>query len=95
MFHDGAAPVAPSRLSPDAQVWVVGEDGAGRYHQARAEAIPGNGLADLVAFGRPFIANPDFPARLRRDLPLAGFDGATLFGGRDQGYTDYPACRAS
>jgi len=68
---------------------------AGRYDKARAEAILGKGLADLVAFGRPFIANPDFPARLRRDLPLASFDGATLFGGSEQGYTDYPACPAS
>lgn len=64
---------------------------AGRYDKARAEAILGAGLADLVAFGRPFIANPDFPERLRRNLPLAGFDGATLFGGSERGYTDYPA----
>lgn len=68
---------------------------ASRYDKARAEAILGNGLADLVAFGCPFIANPDFPERMRRDLSLAGFDGATLFGGSEQSYTDYPAYPAS
>ena len=68
---------------------------AGRYDKARAETILGAGLADLVAFGRPFIANPDFPERLRRNLPLAAFDGATLFGGSERGYTDYPAATAA
>jgi N-ethylmaleimide reductase len=37
------------------------------------------------------VANPDFPRRLIEDLPLAPFDGATLFGGAAKGYTDYPA----
>jgi len=62
---------------------------AGRYDQSRAEAIVGSGLADLVAFGRPFIANPDLPARFRHGWPLAGFDGG-LFGGDAHGYTSYP-----
>ncbi|HEX2009908.1 MAG TPA: alkene reductase [Roseateles sp.] len=64
---------------------------AGRYDKARAEALLRAGLADLVAFGRPFIANPDLPVRLRAGLPLAGFDGASLFGGAARGYSDYPA----
>ncbi|MEN0105105.1 MAG: alkene reductase [Pseudomonas sp.] len=63
---------------------------AGRYEQARAEAILRAGLADLVAFGRPFVANPDLPARLRNGWPLADFDGSTLFGGGREGYSDYP-----
>lgn len=63
---------------------------AGRYDQARAEAILRAGLADLVAFGRPFVANPDLPARLRQRLPLADFDGSKLFGGDSRGYSDYP-----
>jgi N-ethylmaleimide reductase len=62
---------------------------AGRYQQQRAQAILAAGLADLVAFGRPFIANPDLPARLRHGWPLANFDGG-LFGGDGQGYTSYP-----
>ena len=64
---------------------------AGGYDAARAEAIVDSRLADLVAFGRPFIANPDFPARVANGLPLASFDGSTLFGGDARGYSDYPA----
>jgi N-ethylmaleimide reductase len=63
---------------------------AGRYDAARAEAILDAGLADLVAFGRPFIANPDLPARIARGSPLAAFEPATLFGGDARGYSDYP-----
>jgi N-ethylmaleimide reductase len=62
---------------------------AGRYDARRADAILQAGLADLVAFGRPFIANPDLPARLAADLPLAELDPTTLFGGGARGYTDY------
>ncbi|AWV08049.1 alkene reductase [Marilutibacter maris] len=68
---------------------------AGKYDRARADAILDDGLADLVAFGRPFIANPDLPRRLREGLPLADYDGASLFGGDAQGYTSYPASAAA
>ena len=64
---------------------------AGGYDQDKAESILAEGLADIVAFGRPFIANPDLPRRFADGLPLAGFDGATLFGGNAQGYTTYGA----
>ena len=47
--------------------------------------------ADLVCFGRPFIANPDLVERLRRDAPLAEPDQATFYGGDARGYIDYPA----
>ena len=47
--------------------------------------------ADLVAFGRPFIANPDLPRRLREGSALNPLDRATLYGGGAKGYTDYPA----
>ncbi len=53
------------------------------------EAVAG-GAADLVAFGRPFIANPDLVERLRRDAPLNELDRDTLYGGSAKGYTDYP-----
>ncbi|MGR3453966.1 alkene reductase [Pseudooceanicola sp.] len=68
---------------------------AGNYDRARAEAILTAGLADLVAFGRPFVANPDLPARLAQNLPLAVLDPATLFGGGATGYTDYPPARTA
>ena len=47
--------------------------------------------ADIVAFGRPFIANPDLGARLRQGGPFNTVDRATLYGGGDAGYLDYPA----
>ncbi|ODS65281.1 MAG: alkene reductase [Acidovorax sp. SCN 65-108] len=62
---------------------------AGKYTPERAQQILSSGMADLVAFGRPFIANPDLPARYAAGLPLAAFDPATLFGGSEQGYSDY------
>lgn len=64
---------------------------AGKYDVSRAQWVLEHGYADFVAFGRPFVANPDLPRRLAEDLPLASFDGATLFGGDERGYTDYPA----
>ncbi|MGO3739813.1 MAG: alkene reductase [Marinomonas foliarum] len=63
---------------------------AGKYSLSRAEWVISNGYADLVAFGRDFVANPDLPKRLRQNLPLAPFDGSTLFGGSERGYSDYP-----
>ncbi|MDP3544945.1 MAG: alkene reductase, partial [Phreatobacter sp.] len=50
-----------------------------------------DGRADLVAFGRAFIANPDLVERLRRDAPLNELDRTTLYGGDEKGYVDYPA----
>jgi len=49
------------------------------------------GRADLIAFGRPFISNPDLVERLRLGAALAPLDRATLYGGGAKGYTDYPA----
>lgn len=64
---------------------------AGNYDRARAEWVLAQGYADLVAFGRAFVGNPDLPQRLEQDLPLAALDPSTLFGGSAQGYSDYPA----
>jgi len=47
--------------------------------------------ADLIAFGKPFISNPDLVARLRQGAPLNAPDKATFYGGGARGYTDYPA----
>ncbi|MDE1182413.1 alkene reductase [Paraburkholderia sp.] len=63
---------------------------AGGFKRESAQAIVSDGDADLVAFGRDFIANPDLPERLRRDLPLNRYDRPTFFGGTEIGYTDYP-----
>ncbi|RJG51321.1 alkene reductase [Motilimonas pumila] len=63
---------------------------AGRYQADSAQAAIDEGLADLVGFGRPFVANPDLPARMEHGLPLAQHDPNTLFGGAEQGLIDYP-----
>ena len=55
-----------------------------------AKAAIDAGRADLVSFGRAFIANPDLVRRLRDDAPLNTLDRATLYGGGREGYTDYP-----
>ncbi|MFS1503436.1 alkene reductase [Vibrio lentus] len=64
---------------------------AGSYTPERAEEVLSKGYADLVAFGRPFVANPDLVSRLQNGNELSDLDGATLFGGNEKGYTDYPA----
>ncbi|MCC8396036.1 alkene reductase [Paraburkholderia sp. MMS20-SJTR3] len=63
---------------------------AGRYTGERARAAIDAGWADLIAFGRPFVANPDLVQRLRTAAPLAEHRRETLFGGGAQGLTDYP-----
>jgi N-ethylmaleimide reductase len=47
-------------------------------------------FADLVAFGRPYIANPDLVERLATDAPLADVDWKTVYASGPRGYTDYP-----
>jgi N-ethylmaleimide reductase len=68
---------------------------AGGFDGASAKAIIESGDADLVAFGRHFIANPDLPERIRRDLPLNPYHRDSFFGGTHVGYTDYPFYDAS
>lgn len=57
-------------------------------------ALLEDGTADLVAFGRLFLANPDLPRRLATGAPLNTADPATFYGGTAAGYTDYPALPA-
>ncbi|MGG2396014.1 alkene reductase [Pseudomonas sp. SH1-B] len=64
---------------------------AGRYTAERGERLIELGLADLIAFGRPFIANPDLPARIANGWPLNPLDPATVYGGAEKGLTDYPS----
>ncbi|MDB5817492.1 MAG: alkene reductase [Rhizobacter sp.] len=63
---------------------------AGGFDRASAQAIIAEGTADMVAFGRDFIANPDLPQRLRLQQPLNAYDRDTFYGGTAAGYTDYP-----
>ncbi len=66
--------------------WMVNNN----YDKVLAEEAIRNG-ADLVAFGKLFIANPDLVERLRSNAPLNAPDKSTFYGGGAQGYTDYPA----
>lgn len=65
------------------------------YDKTLAQGKLDHSEADLIAFGRPFIANPDLVTRLQHDLPLAQFDPARLYGGGAEGYTDYAPWQAA
>jgi N-ethylmaleimide reductase len=65
--------------------WIVNN---GYDRQMALDAVA-CGAADAVAFGRPFISNPDLVTRLRMEAPLAALDRDTLYGGGAKGYTDY------
>lgn len=66
----------------------------GGYDRARGDAALAAGDADLVAFGVPFLANPDLPARFAQGAALNPADPATFYGGGAKGYTDYPSLAA-
>lgn len=63
----------------------------GGYDKASGEAVIARGEADLVAFGVPFIANPDLPERFATGAALAKPDPALFYSGGERGYIDYPA----
>ena len=61
------------------------------FDQKSAGQALADGVADAVAFGKLFIANPDLPARFARGAPLNDWNAATFYSGTAEGYTDYPA----
>ena len=63
------------------------------FDKAHANEEISGGRADLVAFGKPFISNPDLVIRLLLDAPLMPANRETFYGGGEQGYTDYPMLR--
>lgn len=73
-----------------AGAWIVNN---GYERQAALDAVA-SGRADLVAFGKLFIANPDLVRRLEVDGPMNALDKDRLYGGGAQGYTDYPTLAA-
>lgn len=60
------------------------------YARATGDAIIEAGTADLVSFGKLFLANPDLPHRFARGAPMNSFDFSTFYGTGERGYTDYP-----
>jgi len=67
--------------------WMVNNG----YDGAMAEKAVASGEADLVAFGKAFISNPDLVRRLREKAPQNAWDQSTFYGGGEQGYVSYPA----
>jgi N-ethylmaleimide reductase len=61
------------------------------YDRDKALAAMAEGHADMIAFGRPFIGNPDLPERLRRNAPLVQASHEVFYGGGAKGYIDFPA----
>jgi len=83
---DFAALRARCKAASPKSAWMVNNG----YDRALALDAVASGAADLVAFGRPFIGNPDLVRRLREGAPLNVPDRATFYGGGAAGYVDYP-----
>lgn len=92
----GARDVAPFDYEALRQRYKAGHPGGAwmvnnGYNRQMAMDVVASGAADLVAFGRPFISNPDLVRRLKEDAPLNALRPSLLYGGGAEGYTDYPA----
>jgi len=66
-----------------------------KFTFATASEVLADGEADAVAFGVPFLANPDLPARFRQNAPLNAPDLSTFYAPGPKGYTDYPALKSA
>jgi len=84
-------PVAPAIRAAFKGVLVLNSD----YNSQSAQDALDSGVADAIAFGRPFIANPDLPARLESGHPLAEANNATWYSQGAEGYIDYPDYKAA
>ena len=84
---DYAAFKAAYREAGGRGAWMVNNG----YDRDMAQEAVASGRADIVAFGRAFISNPDLVERLRRGAPLNAWDQTTFYGGGEPGYIDYPA----
>jgi N-ethylmaleimide reductase len=87
LIAQGQAPVAAQQLRKIFKGKIIA---AGGFEPDTAEAVVEKGDADLVAFGRHFVANPDLPKRIRFGLPLNDYDRKTFYTFDFHGYTDYP-----
>ena len=87
LIAEGQEPIASERLRKIFQGKIMA---AGGFEPASAEAVVEKGNADLVAFGRHFVANPDLVERIRLGLPLNPYNRDTFYTFDAKGYTDYP-----
>lgn len=84
--YSGADALGPTLKQEFGGVFIANE----KFTKETAEAAIAEGLADAVAFGQLFIANPDLPERFAKDAPLNTPDSSTFYSSGPKGYTDYP-----
>lgn len=87
LVAEGQPPIAAARLRKIFKGTIIA---AGGFEPETAEKTVESGIADLVAFGKHFVANPDLPTRIRRGLPLNAYDRSTFYTFDARGYIDYP-----
>jgi len=85
--HGAKDGVGPRELRP---FWKGNIVSAGGFTKETGNRAIAEGWADAIAFGVPFLSNPDLPERLLKDAPLNQPDEASFYGGSEKGYTDYP-----
>ncbi|GGW92890.1 alkene reductase [Alteromonas halophila] len=86
-FHERGDPMTLAEFRALFDGMIIGNCG---YDKASAEQRIADGDGDMIAFGRPFITNPDLPERYRHDYPLNDFDDPSQwYGGGAEGYSDY------
>lgn len=88
VIAEGQGPIAAEHLRKIFKGPILA---AGGFEPASAKAIIEKGDADLVAFGRHFVSNPDLPRRIAEGLPLTAYDRDTFYTFEPRGYVDYPA----
>lgn len=84
--HQAPDSIGPALKKDFGGVYVANE----KFTLESGNAILASGVADAVAFGVPFLANPDLPKRLAQNAPLNAPDPSTFYGDGAKGYTDYP-----
>jgi N-ethylmaleimide reductase len=92
VIAEGQAPIAAEQLRKVFKGTIMA---AGGFEPDTAEAVLQSGDADLVAFGRHFVSNPDLPERIRLSHLLTAYDRDTFYTFDAHGYTDYPAFDAA
>jgi N-ethylmaleimide reductase len=91
-FHERGEPMTLNDFRPLFDNVIIGN--CGYTFESATQAITSK-QADMIAFGRPYISNPDLPARYQHSLPLSAYDDVThWYGGGVEGYSDYPAYKA-
>ncbi|MEJ0042412.1 MAG: hypothetical protein WDM81_09425 [Rhizomicrobium sp.] len=89
--HQAADSIGPALREAFGGVYVANEG----FTKESAQAALASGAADAVAWGKPYIANPDLETRFKANAPLNPWDAATFYAPGPKGYTDYPALEAA